>query len=83
MPSCKTGLNLFRWNSIELGEGRLLPAVGFEICRVEPAFEIRFACRPLGIEHGEPCGVPIPPFDDHMLPENSFELESEAQRGPA
>src|ERR1700687_4203332 len=74
--------NLGAWHRIQPGERRLLPAMLIKICGVKPALKIRPSHRPLRIEHGESCRVAISPLDDHVLPENPFEPEAEAQRCP-
>src|SRR5882724_2749836 len=68
--------------TVELGECHSLPAILTKIRRIEPALEICLSERPFGIEHGEPCRVPVSPLDDHVLPENPLEAETQAQRGP-
>ena len=35
------------------------------------------------IEHGEPCRIAVAAFDDHVLAEDAFEGEAEAQGGAA
>src|ERR1700720_735719 len=68
-------------DAIERRERRLLPAIRVKIRGIEPALKIRFARRPFGIEHGEPCRIPISAFDNHVLSENSLERKTKTQRG--
>ena len=67
---------------VEPGQSHFLPAIFGKVGRIEPALEIGLALWPFGIQHGEPRGIPISPFDDHVLAENSFKPETEAQCGP-
>jgi len=65
---------------IELGEGQLVPTIRCKIGGIQPALKVRFTGRPLGVQHGKPCAIPIPAFHDHMLPENALERETQTQR---
>src|SRR3984957_3668884 len=60
-----------------------LRAGGIEVLRREPALERRLACRPLGLEHGEPGGVAAAPLDDHVVAKDALVAEAEPQRGAA
>ena len=56
-------------------------ALGVEVGGIEPCFKGLLAGRPFVVEHGEPGGVAVAAFDDHVLAENSLKREAEALRG--
>ena len=64
-------------------ELRLLPPIPIEILRREPALERGLARRPFAVEHGEIGGVAVAALGDHVLAQDAFEREAEAQRRAA
>ena len=56
-------------------------AVGEEVVGIEPVFEDCSSGGPLAVEEGEPGCVAVPAFHDHVLAEDSFELEAVAEGG--
>jgi len=60
-----------------------LPALGVEVFGGEPGLEGLFSCGPFGVEHAEPGGVAVAALDDHVLAEDAFKCEAEAQGGLA
>jgi hypothetical protein len=51
-----------------------------EIFRRQPRMISRFQTRPIAIDDGEPSRISVLAFYDHMLPDESFELEAEPLR---
>ncbi len=51
-----------------------------EILGRQPGQISRLQTRPIAIDDGEPGRVPVLALHDHMLPEESFELETEPLR---
>ena len=62
-------------------EAAELAVFGVEVCRIEPGFEGLLAGVPFVVEDGEPGGVAVLVFDYHVLAEDAFEGEAEAQGG--
>lgn len=60
-----------------------LAAVGIKVGGGKPGFECALTGRPFMVEHGEPGGVAVEAFDDHVLAEYAFKCEAKAEGGHA
>src|SRR5271154_2596108 len=69
--------------SSNLTEAFPLPPLAIEVPRLQPCLERLFAGGPFAVEDREPCRVAVAVLDHHVLAEDAFVSESEAQSGLA